>query len=179
MLSNLDVYYEKASVEVKRKIIGLITPGKMVFSENGVQTIGDTKAVALLSRFCRDVEMAKRKQTAENRCLSCLVTSEEHCSNQNLSFFKQLFDLHSCIRVIPLSPSFLKDFTEIYPDLKLNPPKSFPLQDFELSISASDSQSSENRLEVFFNGKPPNSEPKAVSFSETTLPIDLNKDSKN
>jgi hypothetical protein len=69
MLSNLDVYYEKASVEVKRKIIGLITPEKMVFSENGVQTRGDYQAVTLLTRFSRDVEVAKRKQAAENRCL--------------------------------------------------------------------------------------------------------------
>ncbi len=120
MLSNIDVYYETASVEVKRKIIGLITPKKVVFSENEVQTVERNETVALLSRFSRDVQVAKRKQVAENGDLFRLVTPRGELSNQFYEELNKMFNLRHHLKVDPLTPEFAKELNRIYKEVTMS-----------------------------------------------------------
>lgn len=54
LLTHLPNFYEKASTAVKKKILGSIFTGKLVF-ENGIyRTTGLNEAVALISKFQRE-----------------------------------------------------------------------------------------------------------------------------
>ena len=51
LLTHLPTFYEKASTAVKKKILGSIFTGKLVFENGNYRTTGLNEAVALIGQF--------------------------------------------------------------------------------------------------------------------------------
>lgn len=49
LLSNIESFYNRADVEVKQKLVGLIFPGNLVFENNEVQTLKMSPVLSLMS----------------------------------------------------------------------------------------------------------------------------------
>lgn len=66
LLGNLDFYYQQSSPHVRKKLLGSIFTGKLVFEDGKYRTTGLNEAVALIGLFQKDLENKK----AERLCIS-------------------------------------------------------------------------------------------------------------
>jgi site-specific DNA recombinase len=75
LLSNVDQYYNTASLDNKQKMLGLMFPEKLVFSNNTFQTIKPSELLTLLCTAGKGFG-GKEKGLSKNKLgKSCVVTS--------------------------------------------------------------------------------------------------------
>ncbi len=77
LLSNLKQYYSTASLENKQKMLGLIFPEKLVFSNYEFQTIEPNEILTLLCSAGNGFSDSKKEKSSKNAAHSYVVTSEE------------------------------------------------------------------------------------------------------
>lgn len=59
LLTHLPTFYERASTAVKKKILGSIFTGKLIFENGNYRTTGLNEAVALIGQFQQEFEHKK------------------------------------------------------------------------------------------------------------------------
>ena len=64
LLTHLPIFYEKASTAVKKKILGSIFTGKLVFENGNYRTTGLNEAVALIGQFQKEFGHKKAEHLA-------------------------------------------------------------------------------------------------------------------
>jgi site-specific DNA recombinase len=64
LLTHLDVYYQEASPPVRKKLLGSIFTGKLIFEGGKYRTTGLNEAVALIGLFQKDLENKKTEHLA-------------------------------------------------------------------------------------------------------------------
>ena len=74
LLSNLDHYYSHANIENRKKMLGLIFPEKLVFSNDTFQTMQPNEIVTLLCSVGKGFSNPKNKKSSNNAAQSCVVT---------------------------------------------------------------------------------------------------------
>ena len=72
-LSNLSQYYKDGNTAQKQKILGLIFPEKLIFSNGNYRTNGENDFVNLISMNINKLEAVKTKKTSNNESLSLVV----------------------------------------------------------------------------------------------------------
>ncbi len=83
LLNNLNEYYTAASLDNKLKMIGLIFPEKLVYSNKGFQT---TKPSEILSLLCSGSKGLRKKETGLS-----IVKNEKSCGVTALGFKPKTF----------------------------------------------------------------------------------------
>lgn len=73
LLSNLKYYYSTSTLEGKQKMLGLIFPEKLVFSNNTYRTNEPNEVLEFLCNNNNGFEGSKKEKAAENSDLSCMV----------------------------------------------------------------------------------------------------------
>ena len=73
LLSNLREYYDSASLEGKRKFLGLIFPEKLVYLNGNYRTKESNELIALFKGVKPDLKLIKSKKAGVNSNLSCQV----------------------------------------------------------------------------------------------------------
>ena len=64
LLSNLDFHYRQASAYVRKKLLGSIFTGKLVFEDGKYRTTGLNEAVALIGLFQKELGNKKAEHLA-------------------------------------------------------------------------------------------------------------------
>jgi hypothetical protein len=64
LLGNLDFHYQHSSLYIRKKLLGSIFTGKLVFENRNYRTTGLNEAVALISLFQKDLENKKAERLA-------------------------------------------------------------------------------------------------------------------
>src|SRR3990167_8830918 len=62
LLSNLNLHYQNASPYVRKKLLGSIFTGKLVFENGNYRTTGLNEAVALIGLFQKDLQNKKTER---------------------------------------------------------------------------------------------------------------------
>ena len=75
LLSNLNHYYGNANLENKQKMLGLIFPEKLVFSNNTFQTMQPNEVLTLLCNTGKGSGRGKKEKSSGNAAQSCVVTA--------------------------------------------------------------------------------------------------------
>lgn len=75
LLSNLKKYYSTADLENKQKMLGLIFPEKLVFSDNTFQTTQPNEVFTLLCNGGNAFSDNKKEKSSGNAAQSCVVTA--------------------------------------------------------------------------------------------------------
>lgn len=75
LLSNLKDYYRSATLENKQKMLGLIFPEKLVFSNNTFQTTKPNEILTLLCSAGKGFSDCKKEKSSENAAQSYVVTA--------------------------------------------------------------------------------------------------------
>ena len=75
LLSNLDKYYSTANLENRQKMLGLIFPEKLVFSNNTFQTMHQNKVLTLLCNIGKGFSGSGNEKSGNNAAQSCVVTA--------------------------------------------------------------------------------------------------------
>lgn len=73
LLSNLSYYYNQSNLENKQKMIGLIFPEKLVFSNSSYRTTKPNELLSLMCNNINELEGVKKKKTSNNESLSFVV----------------------------------------------------------------------------------------------------------
>ena len=73
LLSNLSYYYNQSNLENKQKMIGLIFPEKLVFSNSSYRTTKPNELLTLMCNNINDLGVVKTKKTSNNESLSLVV----------------------------------------------------------------------------------------------------------
>ncbi len=74
LLSNLKDYYCTANIENRQKMLGLIFPEKLVFSNNTFQTMEPNEVLTLLCNTGKDFSGSANEKSSNNAAQSCVVT---------------------------------------------------------------------------------------------------------
>ncbi len=74
LLSNMGSYYNAANIENRQKMLGLIFPEKLVFSNNTFQTMQPSEVLNLLCNGGKGFSKDKKEKSSGNAAQSCLVT---------------------------------------------------------------------------------------------------------
>ena len=74
LLSNLNHYYNSATLEQKHKMIGLIFPEKLIFEKNTFQTTKPNEILTLLFNTSKDSRILKNKKSSKKAANSYVVT---------------------------------------------------------------------------------------------------------
>jgi len=72
----LDKYYSAASLENKQKMLGLIFPEKLVFSDNTFQTMEPNEVLTLLCNGGRGFSGSKNEKSTGNAAQFCVLTAK-------------------------------------------------------------------------------------------------------
>lgn len=64
LLTHLPIFYERASAAVKKKILGSIFTGKLIFENENYRTTGLNEAVALIGHFQQEFGHKKAEHLA-------------------------------------------------------------------------------------------------------------------
>jgi site-specific DNA recombinase len=64
LLGNLDLYYQQSSSYVRKKLLGSIFTGKLVFENGNYRTTGLNEAVALIGFFQKELGNKKAEHLA-------------------------------------------------------------------------------------------------------------------
>ncbi len=75
LLSNMDYYYSTANLENRQKMLGLIFPEKLVFSNNTFQTMQPNEVLTLLCNGGKGFSDGKKEKSSGNAAQSCVVTA--------------------------------------------------------------------------------------------------------
>ena len=59
LLTHMDIYFQMASLEVKRKMLGSIFPGKLIYQDGKYRTEGMNSALTLILRKPETYKMKK------------------------------------------------------------------------------------------------------------------------
>lgn len=59
ILTNLDYYFDEASLEIKRKMLGSIFPGKLTFQDGKYRTDGLNPALAIILQRTKNLQKEK------------------------------------------------------------------------------------------------------------------------
>lgn len=62
LLGNLDFHYSQASPYIRKKLLGSIFTGKLVFEDGKYRTTGLNEAVALIGLFQKDLQNKKAER---------------------------------------------------------------------------------------------------------------------
>ena len=73
LLSNLSYHYNQSNLENKQKMIGLIFPEKLVFSNSTYRTTKPNELLSLMCNNINDLGVVKTKKTSNNESLSFMV----------------------------------------------------------------------------------------------------------
>ena len=73
LLSNLSYYYNQSNLENKQKMIGLIFPEKLVFTNSSYRTTKPNELLTLMCNNINDLGVVKTKKTSNNESLSLMV----------------------------------------------------------------------------------------------------------
>jgi site-specific DNA recombinase len=73
LLSNLSYYYNQSNLENKQKMIGLIFPEKLVFSNSSYRTTKPNELLTLMCNNINELGVVKTKKTSNNESLSLVV----------------------------------------------------------------------------------------------------------
>ena len=74
LLSNLNYYYNTATLENKHKMIGLIFPEKLIFEKNTFQTTKPNEILSLIFNTSKDSRILKNKKSSKKAAHSYVVT---------------------------------------------------------------------------------------------------------
>ncbi len=74
LLSQIDVCYEKASFELKQKMIGSVFGKNLIFDGKECRTKEENQVIALLTRFSKDISDSDKKKAVGFDSFSHLVT---------------------------------------------------------------------------------------------------------
>lgn len=75
LLSDMGYYYSTATLENKQKMIGLIFPEKLVFSNNTFQTVQPNEVLTLLCNADKGFSGSKKEKSSGNAAPSYVVTA--------------------------------------------------------------------------------------------------------
>ena len=75
LLSNMDHYYSTANLENRQKMLGLIFPEKLVFSNNTFQTMQPNEILTLLCNGGKGFSDGEKEKSSGNAAQSCVVTA--------------------------------------------------------------------------------------------------------
>jgi len=75
LLSNMDHYYSTDNLENRQKMLGLIFPEKLVFSNNTFQTMQPNEILTLLCNGGNGFSDGKKEKSSGNGAQSCVVTA--------------------------------------------------------------------------------------------------------
>ena len=75
LMSNLKQYYSTATLDNKQKMLGLMFPEKLVFSNNGFQTVTPNEILTLLCNTGKGFSPNEKGLFKNKLEKSCVVTS--------------------------------------------------------------------------------------------------------
>ena len=75
LLSNVDQYYNTATLDNKQKMLGLMFPEKLVFSNNSFQTVTPNEILTLLCSAGKSFGDGGNEKSSKNAAQSCVVTA--------------------------------------------------------------------------------------------------------
>jgi hypothetical protein len=97
-LANVNGYYEQASPQTKKRIIGSIFPEKLTFNEKACRTTRVNEVFALI---CSGSKGLKKGKYGKNAGQSYQAPLKINLSNQFYDDLHQLFDLEPFVKVDP------------------------------------------------------------------------------
>ena len=103
LVSNLRYYYRTTTIEGKQKMLGLIFPEKLYFSNNTCRTATDSGLLSLLAATAKDFREDETKIAAISSDNSCSVVRSGLFSNQLFDEFRRLYDLKPFVPVALLT----------------------------------------------------------------------------
>jgi hypothetical protein len=104
LLSNLDFHYQQATPYVRKKLLGSIFTGKLIFQNGKYRTTGLNEAVALIGQFQQEFGHKKAEHLAISDKTFGNVPKAGAFSNQFLEGMKKLYELQSFLDVRLLRP---------------------------------------------------------------------------
>ena len=75
LLSNMDHYYSTANLENRQKMLGLMYPEKLVFTNKEFQTTKESELLTLLCNGGKGFSNGKKEKSSGNAAQSCVVTA--------------------------------------------------------------------------------------------------------
>ncbi|MEO7265232.1 MAG: hypothetical protein ABIW38_09980, partial [Ferruginibacter sp.] len=75
LMSNLKQYYSTATLDSKQKMLGLMFPEKLVFSNNEFQTTKESELLTLLCNAGKGFSGSKKEKSSGNAAQSYVVTA--------------------------------------------------------------------------------------------------------
>ena len=99
LLTHMDIYFQMATLDVKRKMLGSIFPGKLVFQDGKYRTEGMNLALELILQKTSGLQNEKTGNTFISENVSGDVPSTGAFSNQFLEGMKQIYRLEPLLEV--------------------------------------------------------------------------------
>ena len=101
ILTHMDIYFQLAPLNVKRKMLGSIFPGKLIFQDGKYPTEGMNPALELILQKTNWLQKEKTGNTSVSKNVSGDMPSTGAFSNQFLEGMKLLYELEPFIKVKP------------------------------------------------------------------------------
>jgi len=104
LLTDLDRYFDEASLEVKQKMLGSIFPEKLIFDGKKCRTARPTQLLSLLTMNINELGEIKKDFPDMQSEKSSKVTLIANLSNQLFQDLANLYELQPFVKVSPFQP---------------------------------------------------------------------------
>lgn len=99
MITHLDFYFQKASLEIKRKMLGSIFPGKLTFENGKYRINGMNLALAIILQKTKGLQNEKIGEVPNLRNVSGELPNTVAISNQFIKGMRQIYELQPFVDV--------------------------------------------------------------------------------
>lgn len=99
ILTDLDYYFEEASLEIKRKLLGSIFPGKLTFEDGKYRTDGLNPALAPILQKNKGVEKEKTGNIVISENVSGELPMTGQLSNHFIEGMRKIYELEPFINM--------------------------------------------------------------------------------
>jgi site-specific DNA recombinase len=99
LLGNLQFHYQQASPHIRKKLLGSIFTGKLIFENGNYRTTGLNKAVALIGQFQQEFGHKKAEHLAISDKTFGNVPFTDLTSNQFIDGMRKIFELEPFINI--------------------------------------------------------------------------------